>query len=300
LLGHSSSKPSPSIAGAPSASTVGRLDLEHVGDAIRKRLERRHVRGAVHGLALLLRIEQRHELLVHAPLVVECRRRVREVHRPLHPLDRHREDAVAVRLDLRQRHEHPVVERLGQRPGHEQRGHVSLLHPGDRERLARLVPLHVEDAVVVDRHERHMLLACHLGVSRRAHQVLPVGVARAPALGDDDVVVPACLQATDHAAHELRIRRAPGRAVVAAGLRGILEPVEAADVRLEQDGRRRRLPRDHGVAQPHPEVERRMRIVTLQDHDRRSVRRETRSVPRAQRRAVHGAARRDGRPRILR
>ena len=135
-----------------------------------------------------------------------------------------------------------------------------------------------------------MLLARHLGVALDVGELQPVLVRGAPALGDGDVVVPARLEAADDAADELGIRRAPAHPVVAVVRRGVLEPVEPAHVRLEEDRRRGRLPRDDRLAEALPEVARGVRVLALEDHDRRPVRRDAGPVARAKRRAVDLAA----------
>ncbi len=193
-----------------------------------------------------------------------------------------------MRLDLGRGDEEPLLEVLSQHLGHEQGGRVGLLHAVDRERLAGLIPLHVEHAVVIHRHQRHALGARHRGVARDLDQPLPVLVLCAPALGDGDAIVPARLEASHDAAHELGIGDAAAHAVVSAGLLRILEPLEAAEVRLDEDRRLLRADRDHRLAQAFAELPRR---AALEHRHRRRVGGEPRAAARAQRSAVDRARR---------
>ncbi len=153
---------------------------------------------------------------------------------------------------------------------------MRLLHPRHHEGLSRL-PFHdVEDAVVIERDERHVLLGGHLRVPIHAHEPLPVGVPRAPAFGDRHVLVSARAEATNDAANELRIGRAPLDAVVAAARLRVHEPVEAAEVGLQQDLRRGGPPRYDRLAETLAELEGCVRAVSLEKRDGRSVRSEPR------------------------
>ncbi len=162
-----------------------------------------------------------------------------------------------MRLDLRQRDEHPAGR--AHRRGASARARsvrVVFSMPRHAERRAWLVALDVEYAIVVHRDERHTLFARHRLVARDAHELHPVGVIRAPTFRDGDVCMSTRLQASDDAPDELGIRDAPAHAVIAVVLARVLEPIEAADVRLEQDGRIRGDPRDLGFANALAEIAR--------------------------------------------
>ena len=205
-LGQSCEKPSPPMAGAPSASTTSGASTSSTSAMRSANVSSDvDVRRAVH-----LALEQRLQLELRACATSGGRRASRRlVHRPLHPLDDIEKTRVAVRLDLGQRDEHPVRERVGQQLRDEQRGHVRLVHPRD-------APAACPAGRPPRRRRRRRPCATsgtcssarHLRVAGHPHQLLPVGVPGAPALGDCHVVVPARVQAPDDAAHELRVRRA--------------------------------------------------------------------------------------------
>jgi hypothetical protein len=266
---------------------VGRLDLEQVDHTLGELLEGGDVGRARPRIALLDQLEGGPDLLVGAPLLAVRRGGVAVHRHALQRLHRDREHREPVGLELGQRQEQPVIEVLGDDLGDEQGRDPRPLHPGQPQGLARLGALDVVDAVVVERDQGHALVGAHRPVTGHVDQAVPVGRLATEPVGHGDRGVAAGLEAVDHAADELGIGDAAGDAVVAAVGLGVLEPVEAAEVGLEQDRRGRRSSRHHRLADPLAQLARR---GPAQERHRRAIGLDPGAVGGAQRRAVDGVA----------